>query len=79
MMGMDRNTAAMHWDHLMGQLVKPKIAANNDLLKNRQHSARLSVVYKPFGSRSGQTKCQACSGSKLFDTLGIPEIFFLES
>ena len=26
-------------------------------------------LYKQFGSRSGQTKCRALSGSKMFDTL----------
>ena len=30
---------------------------------------------KQFGPRSGLTKCQAWSGSKLFDTSGIPERF----
>ena len=31
-------------------------------------------LYKQFGPRSGPTKCRACSGSKLFDTL----VVFLE-
>ena len=31
-------------------------------------------VCKQFGPRSGTTKCRAFSGSKLFDTDGIPDI-----
>ena len=33
-------------------------------------------ICKQFGPRSGPTNGRAWSGSKLFDTDGIPEIFF---
>ena len=36
-------------------------------------------VRKQFGSRSGQTKCRAWSGSKLFDALVFPKAFFENS
>ena len=36
-------------------------------------------IHKQFGSRSGPTFCRAWSGSKLFETDGIPKRVFQKS
>ena len=38
----------------------------------------LDNLCKQFGPRSGLTKCRSWSGSKMFDTISVPDIFFFE-